>query len=171
MTKNDNDTQQQQKFSISRGIFYYIITAVVIFVVIPALICLVIGIVYINSECNIRAKQTVDLATWLIVTGLTGLLGALVIIAISVNKTFFPSKQTQKPECHSEPLFSGSLYWLMQSLFLMAWFLVGITYVKRNHENCKDDNPALYGIAIFGLIFSLAWVFVPVFVLLVFMKK
>ena len=157
---HDEEGNDARQFAISRGVFYCLTATVFIFVFAPALICLVVGITHRNSECNLRAKQTVDLATWSMVTGSIGIADALMLLGGSVLSAFFIGTWKTNDGLFLVAL-SGICYFISRSFFLMAWFFVGIRYVSLNHKNCKDDDPLLYGIVILGLIFVLPWVFGP----------
>ena len=120
-----------------------------LFVLIPSIIWLTLGVRYQDDPCNKDANFP-DLATWLVFQGAVGVGNFFCLGMIGIGVLLYACDV----KCGGVTLGLFSfIYLILASLFLFAWAVVGIIRLVDD-DACQYENPTLFNATIVAVVFS-----------------
>lgn len=104
---------------------------------------IVVAVENADDPCQGNDKSHVSLHGWLLVSGIVGL-GVTVIQALSMLGVIAFDWEN----C----FIFGAATTVLNSFFVLAWFIVGIVVVARSNSSCVDDSTSLGVMSVIMLV-------------------
>lgn len=104
---------------------------------------IVVSTEHADDPCQGPDKSHVSLHGWLLVSGIVGVCVSVIMAGSLCGLLVF-----EWENC----FFPAAVVTILNSLFVLAWFIVGVVIVARSNHSCVDDSTPLGVMSVIMLV-------------------